>query len=41
MVPEGAAVEGAAIVRAAADGAADWAALRTLVRSCVACPLWQ
>lgn len=34
-------LEGAALVRAAADGAGDWAALRTLVRSCTACPLWQ
>jgi uracil-DNA glycosylase len=34
-------LEGASLVRAAADGAGDWAALRTLVRSCTACPLWQ
>ena len=34
-------LEGASLVRAAADGAEDWAALRTLVRSCTACPLWQ
>jgi DNA polymerase len=34
-------LSGPALVRAAADGAADWATLRTLARGCTACPLWE
>jgi uracil-DNA glycosylase family 4 len=38
-VPE--VLAGAALVRAAADAATDWAALRAVSSGCTACPLWE
>jgi uracil-DNA glycosylase family 4 len=40
-VPETEVAQAAALVRAAADRAPDWAALKVLASTCTACPLWE